>query len=162
MSGSETGELLNEANRFSSKKYTAEDIFFQRVCRDEPACVQGDLRYKDEAGLTHRYRFKTDVFLSEPGVGAPAPPTYTYDVFLRAGKSGYVERKAISQEIKPGEVDHFLLRVATDRSSAFDLKVDINDSGGRSLWQGNIDLVAFVPRSGAALALRNLEHGTPR
>ncbi|HLL04571.1 MAG TPA: hypothetical protein VK539_28565 [Myxococcaceae bacterium] len=127
------------------------------LSNDQPACVQGVLQYRDEVGQAHRYRFKTEVFLRVPDVGAARPPSYSYDVFLRAGKSGYVERRAISQEIKPGQVDHFLLRIATDRSCAFSLRIDINDSGGKSLWQGDIDLAAFVPRSGAALALSDLE-----
>jgi hypothetical protein len=156
-SAEQTQELLNEVNRYSQKKYRASDIVYRRRCRESPVCVGGELKYKDEDGRARRYRFKTSVYLGAEGAGAPAPPSYSYDIFLKAGRAGYTERRPIAQEIKPGEVDHFLLRIATDRSASFDLVVDVNDASGTSLWRGGIDMMAFVPRTGAALALEKLD-----
>lgn len=125
----------------------------RRKLKGAPMCVRGILSYADEDGKKYTYKFKTFVYLDELGAGLPAPPSYTYDVFLKAGKSGYVVTRELSQEIKPGWSDHFLIRIATDKSSAFDLKMTIFDAKHDVRWSGAISLNAFVPRSGAALAL---------
>lgn len=154
----QTQARLNAVNRYSQKKYRASDIVYRRKCRESPVCVRGELTYNDEDGRARHYRFNTSVYLGASTKHAAKPPSYSYDVFVKAGRAGYTERRPIAQEIKPGEVDHFLLRIATDRSASFDLVVDVNDSSGTLLWRGDLDLTAFVPRTGAALALRRLNH----
>lgn len=140
------------------KESSPEKLIYMRQCRHAPMCVKGTLNYVGEDGRNYTYKFRTFVFLNEPGMGAPAPPSYTYDIFLKAGKSGYVVTRDLSQEIKPGQTDHFLLRVATDKSSNFQLKLSIKDTKGNNRWSGHVDMEAFVPRSGASLALRNLKY----
>lgn len=131
---------------------------YMRACRTAPICVRGTLTYQDADSKDRTYRFKNYVFLDRPGAGAPMPPSYSYDIFLAAGKSGYSTSKSISQEIKPGDTDHFLLRIATDKSSAFKIKLRINDARGDVRWSGSADMQLFVPRSGSALALRGLKN----
>lgn len=131
---------------------------YMRFCLNAPICVRGTLTYQDAESRDRTYRFKNFVFLNRPGAGALRPPSYSYDIFLAAGKSGYSISKSISQEIKPGETDHFLLRIATDKSSTFKVKLRINDAKGDVRWGGSADMQVFVPRSGAALALRGLKN----
>jgi hypothetical protein len=115
-----------------------------------PLQVRGDLSLKTENGRSHHYRFATIVQRSLSGVAcSPLLPTFKYNVFLTAGKTGYTESCAISQVIKPGEADHFLLRIASDRSARFELTMNIRDVKKRSLWHGDVDMKLFVPRYSA-------------
>lgn len=162
--GAETCKSVNvplsvdELKRFDMVRKSPHDSpSYMRACRRAPMCVRGNLSYSGEDNRNYTYKFKTFVYLREPGVGMPAPPSYTYDIFLKAGRSGYVVTRDLSQEIKPGQTDHFLLRIATDMSSSFFLKLDIKDVKGNARWSGDVDMEAFVPRSGASLALRELK-----
>jgi hypothetical protein len=124
----------------------------QHIQKRSPIRVHGNLSYKTNGDQIHRYQFQTKVYFESQHAVQQCdarPPTFEYNAFLRSGRAGYIERRPIAQEIKPGEVDQFLLRIATDRSASFDLVMSINDVSGRSLWQGNIDMKVLVPRDGA-------------
>jgi hypothetical protein len=114
-----------------------------------PICVHGKLDFKDDLGNDDSFKFASIVVLELPAIAErPLPPTYTYDLFLKAGKNGYEERKSISQEIKPGAGDHFLIRISTDRSASFKFSMDIIAAGGAVVWTGNFDMSLLLPRSG--------------
>jgi hypothetical protein len=134
----------------NERRALAEDrkISYNRQCFVTPICVHGQLDYRDNEGRAEVFKFATKVEWGVPLRGA-ARPSYTYEVFLEAGKSNYVQRKSISQEIKPGDVDHFLIRVATDRSASFDFNMEIVAAGGSIVWMGKFDMALLVPRSGA-------------
>jgi hypothetical protein len=53
--------------------------------------VFGELEYHTESNRPQWLRFRTRVSLVHPGPGATAPPNYTYDLFLEAGRSGYTK-----------------------------------------------------------------------
>ena len=131
-------KLVTSLEYFEDK--TQRSIEYRRSCSRTPICMQGNIEFGETSAREH-VKFVTIVYLEEPGVGAPAPPSYTYDVFLEAGRKDYVVRKSISQEIKPGDVDHFLVRVATDRSAQFKLSMEILDAGegshgkASSIWR---------------------------
>jgi hypothetical protein len=143
---------------FSITNYVANSMIdrFQTRNIQTRVCVAGQLDYTSPNGANNTVQFSTIVILESPGWGAPMPPSYVYDVFLEPGKKGYTQRKSISQAIKPGEVDHFLLRIATSRSANFLFSMDILDSGGKIAWKGTFDMAVLVPRLGAALALRRI------
>jgi hypothetical protein len=110
-------------------------------------CVFGKIYYSTENNRKHTIKFKTRVSLVRPGPARPAPPNYIYDLFLKSGEFGYTKRLPISQKIGPGEVDHFLVRVATDKSSQFDLAFSFRATSGAELSGSAVLLDIFVPRS---------------
>jgi hypothetical protein len=150
---------------FSIEKYVADSIK-RKICRkgisrDDcelvQVCVPGQLEYTNLDGTKSKVRFVTYVILGDDHrVGAPLPPSYAYEVFLEPGKKGYTQRRSISQVIKPGEVDHFLFKIATSRSANFKFSMDILSSGGKKQWTGDFDMSVLVPRTGAEIASKDL------
>ena len=117
------------------------------------ACVCGELSYETEDREKRIFRFKLEVPIAKH-VGSSLyeknimfPPHYTYDVFLEGGKYNYTERIPISHEIKAGDADSFIVRLATDRSTQFNLTVSFLSLGGKSLPSKNIVIDLFVPRT---------------
>lgn len=115
--------------------------------KEKLVCVFGVIRYTTEGREERAVRFQTQVSLVKPGPGLPRPPEYLYDVFLKAGKAGYVKNVPISQEINPGEADHFLVRIATDKSARFNLALEFRDAGNSRIAEKPVELEVFVPRS---------------
>ena len=79
----------------------------------------------------------------------PAPPNYTYELFLEAGRSGYTRNLPLHQEMSPGATDHFLIRIGTDKSARFDLIFSFRTTGGAHLPEVPVLLDVFVPRTQA-------------
>jgi hypothetical protein len=119
---------------------------------EQLVCVAGKLTYHNAAEATRTILFRTRVSLVPPGPGAPAPPSYVYDIFLEAGKAGYVKRFPIAQKIAAGDVDHFLVRVGTDKSAHFELSIAFRGVGGVELAAPPVSLDVFVPRSQSGAA----------
>jgi hypothetical protein len=114
---------------------------------EKAVCVFGEMQFTTESAVKRSLKFDTLVSLVKPGPGAPAPPDYLYDVFLRAGEAGYTKRIPISEEVKPGEVDHFLIRIGTDKSASFNLTFSFVSRPASSLSPTQVRLSVFVPRS---------------
>lgn len=138
--------LLSEAAiRVTSSKINVEPVL---VIHEDDYNV-GHFRIVNE-GWGQVIKFKTKVSLVEPGPmgsGASAPPTCLYDLKLKAGESNNTNYLPISQEIKPGESDHFLIRVASDKSARFDLTFSFLTTGGKEIPGREVVLDLFVPRS---------------
>jgi hypothetical protein len=66
-------------------------------------------------------------------------------LFLEAGKSDYKEHLPISQYLGSGEVDHFLIRIASDKSSKFNLFLSFIDGSGNMIHKEKLYLDIFVP-----------------
>jgi hypothetical protein len=111
--------------------------------------VFGILRYRTTSGGANVLSFQNRVSLVRPGPGRSAPPSYLYDLFLEAGKAGYTKHLSLAQEIGPGESDHFLIRLGTDKSAVFDLQFSFKTTDGRYLPRKDVLLEVFVPRTGA-------------
>jgi len=141
-------ECPSEAEKSKLPPYMRANPFYG--CKQTEICVRGTLSYLQEDNSPFQFRFKTKVYLG-PIPAPPVMPSYTYDVRLEAGKAGYSIRVPISQEIQPGKTDHFLLQVASDKTSTYDLNLKIYDAQGKAEWSGDIDLEVFVPRSNAGL-----------
>lgn len=58
----------------------------------------------------------------------------------------------ISQSLQPGKADHFVVRIASDKSARFDLALSLKDASGRILPLQDVHLDLFVPRSQAGYA----------
>lgn len=125
--------------------------YIPSIFKKEPlVCVVGGVTYEVKGSSTPVFfKFRTLVSQFNPGPGAPAPPSAEYDLFLPAGKKNYVASVSVSQVIKPGETDHFLIRVASDKSASFKLKYNAKEVSNIYLGGQLLSLKLFVPRSGA-------------
>ncbi len=117
--------------------------------KENRVSVFGDLTYQTESGASHWLRFQTRVSLVYPGPRRPVPPNYLYDLFLEAGRSGYTKNVPVSQEIKPDQTDHFLMRIGTNKSARFDLTFSFCAAGGVRLPITQVLLDIFLPRTQA-------------
>jgi hypothetical protein len=117
-----------------------------RLANKDAVAVSGTLEYgarNDRKTLS----FETTV-LTDIKAGQGLPPSFTYPpTFFEAGKAPATLVVPISQTIKPGEADHFLMTLATDKSSQTRLSVSFKTTTGDILPGGDLLLNYFVPRS---------------
>lgn len=118
----------------------------------EDVCVHGVMKYTTDGGEPRELKFQAKVVIGEGGFGGAEEPSYFYNLFLEAGKAGYSKPVSISQSIQPGDADHFVLRIASDKSAKFDLDLSLKDAGGKVLPLQTVHLDLFVPRSQAGYA----------
>jgi hypothetical protein len=109
------------------------------------ATVVGTLSYGTDATSPHTIMFHARVALA-PHHSKPKPPSWVYDLFLAAGKSNYDETLDISQELKKGEADNFLIRVHSDKSAVFDTQFSFRSTSGQELAGNHVKLFLFEPR----------------
>lgn len=95
-------------------------------------------------------KFSAPIFLYDYSLaGAPFPPSYQYDISLQVSGENYTVRKAISQELKPGEIDRFNLRIHCHQSSRHVMDICLIDITGRRIpIEHNVQLDMCIPRSG--------------
>ncbi|MFT3721737.1 hypothetical protein [Pseudorhodoferax sp.] len=138
-------------NQIAEEENVSVSQYVPAALNNEPLiCAIGTLTYmRPNSSAPEVFRFRTLVSQFNPGPGAPAPPSAEYDLFLCAGKSNYVASVPVSQEVKPGATDHFLIRVATDKSSSFKLKYRAKELSNILQGEQLLSLRLFVPRAGA-------------
>lgn len=113
--------------------------------------VQGLIEYGPPSAR-QKVRFKTRVSLQvRSAVGIP--PSYTYDLMLKAGQAKVTRQVGLAQQIKPGDSDHFALRVASDRSARYRLRIDFVTAGGQVMKGSEVLMDIFVPRTAARLTM---------
>jgi hypothetical protein len=136
---------IDQGTNVEVEEYVPEEL------KDQPlVCAFGSLSYTIPAKKTpKKFKFRTLVSRFNPGPGAPAPPTAEYDLFLEAGKKGYTASLPVSQKLEPGEVDHFLINVSTDKSASFKLSYKFKEVSGFELGENKLNLSIFIPRGGA-------------
>ena len=113
-------------------------------------CVFGKVRYGIKDGVDRVATFATEVAISQMEY-LKAFPTHTYDVFLEGGRDNYVRRLPVAHELKAGESDLFLLRVATNKWAQFDLGFSFRTTEGIYLAANDVLIEIFVPRSESKL-----------
>jgi len=109
--------------------------------------VQGSIAY---GAPTSRktVRFKTRVSMQvRAAVGMP--PTYTYDVLLNANQPRVIKQIGLAQKIPAGDSDHFALRLASDRTARYRLRMDFVTAGGTVMKGAEAWVEIFVPRTRA-------------
>jgi hypothetical protein len=126
------------------------------------AKVVGEIIYRDprQNGESRSIKFVNRVHLGEKGPGAPAPPSFTYNVKLEVNGSDYEKRMPISQALKPGEFDRFTIRVAADSSSDHRFRLRLVYNKGRFVQSPPVELNLFMPK-GAERYLRDLTPKQP-
>ena len=120
-----------------------------RVERERPVCVFGDLSFRSISGIPGKFKFKTYVHLGDlqGDKGAPSAPSYRYHLQLTAGKAGYIQGLAVAQTLKSGETDHFLVKVGTDKSAFYKLRLDVMGNDATLLQSFFIDMHLILPVS---------------
>jgi hypothetical protein len=86
------------------------------------------------------------VSFGEHPVGAPAPPTYTYQVRLRTEGSDYEVDVPVSQAISPGDTDRFAFTIAASRSSFHDLTLLLRYNDEAPIVSDPVSLELFASR----------------
>jgi hypothetical protein len=123
------------------------DYVPSRYRADPSVCVFGTMSYK-AGGVERQVSYHTRV-RQEVRATAGHPPSNFYDVKFNASKRSEVVRRPLEQEIAPGGSDHFVVRVAVDRSARFDLHVSLRAIGARQIQEHDYRMELFVPRSEA-------------
>jgi len=91
-------------------------------------------------------QFKTRVSLQVRAAASMAP-SHCYDVHFDAGQAPITRQVPLAQQIKPGEADNFLLRLATDKTSTTRARIDFVTAGKEKLLGGEFQIEIFVPRT---------------
>lgn len=109
--------------------------------------VFGELRFEVNDGTEHTFRFGTDMVIENPALGMFAPPTFEYQTKLDVDGEDYLRKVPISQVLKAGETDRFLLQLDVDRSSVHELSFSVESNAGTVANSGPLEISLFVPRS---------------
>jgi hypothetical protein len=111
--------------------------------------VSGAIEYGPRQRRTS-VKFRTRILLVLPSAAA-LPPSFTYKVWLVAGKenASYTVPLHHQGSIKPRKAENFLIRVASDRTATYRLRLSLNASDGTEIGQQEMELGVFVPRSRA-------------
>jgi hypothetical protein len=122
--------------------------------KDGIAWVAGILRYsfRDASGkvIGEGIPFLVSVQLKDgTHLGMPLGPSFSYDASLRSDGRDYVVSVPISQSLKPGEADRFLVRVSVDKSSIHDLSIILRYNN-KEVSVGDTEIKFLMPRSLAA------------
>jgi hypothetical protein len=115
---------------------------------DGDPVMRGTLEYWQDDGPGSQFR-KTNPFVAKvsfdgPRRGAPMPPSWTYNMKLRAEGCDYSVTKQISQTLKNGEADRFLLSLSADRSSFHQFRLNLVYNDDEILTSEPVSLELFV------------------
>ena len=155
-SGGDQGSTTVERHSLELKTFAKDYIaplikYVPEALEDEPAVtVSGEVEF---GPAKHRKNVPfTTTMILESFPGAAVPPSDRYVFALTAGKSPDTILVPISHVVKSGEADQFLLRLASDKSAHYELKLGVRLIDGRQLPGQNVVLDVFVPRSMAKRA----------
>jgi hypothetical protein len=113
------------------------------------AVASGVLEYTQTELDGSRTRQRNPVIMlfvfGESPVGAPVPPSWTYQVKLQPEGRNYSVTAPISQALAPGEADRFLFKIAADRSSLHHFNLTLGYHGTAQLGCEPVTLELFVP-----------------
>ncbi len=137
----------------SEKKFLAERVACLGPFRNNGALVSGVLEYGAKSigkGIEQRsVKFETIVWVINANrKGMPRPPSYEYATKFEVSGRNYERRVSISQELKAGEADRFLVQIGFDKSSLHRFRARLLYNGQREIVSPEIELLGFAPRSG--------------
>lgn len=116
--------------------------------------VAGFLEY-GPAERRQSVRFATLVRL-QPAAQHAVPPAFQHHVLLEAGKTQIHSISLSEHVISPGETELFYLRIGSDRTATYRLRLTVYADGERAIGRQELELNVFVPRSQAARAVKNM------
>lgn len=118
--------------------------------RSGSALMYGEISYEgiNASGklMTEKLKFEDKINLGERGAGAPAPPSFVYDLMLEANKTNYRKQIPLSQAIKPNEFDRFNIKIAAPVSSRHQFNVTLFYNDNREFTIRNLSLNYFMSR----------------
>jgi len=117
------------------------------------ALLSGQFEYNaqtvDGESEARAVKFWTVVWIyNENRAGVPRPPAYEYATKFRVEGKDYQRQVSISQELKAGETDRFLVKIGFDKSSQHRFRARLLFNNGREIVSPSIELRGFAPRSG--------------
>jgi hypothetical protein len=92
--------------------------------------------------------------LGPKGFGAPIPPSWSYQVRLRAEGRDYTVKRDISQALAPGEADRFLFAIAAPKASVHDFDLTLLYNSIERLDCVDVTLELFLSTDDANLMHR--------
>lgn len=131
-----------------------EDYVPKGLRDDKLVGVTGQLEFgptKDRRKVPFTTRMK---LAREITPGAGMLPTATYPLVLTAGKAPETNYVPIAHTIKPGDADHFLISVATDKSAHYELRIKLRLIDGTELPAKTVLLDEFIAKRDADLIKR--------
>lgn len=151
------GELVPAGDEFFSGRRALPADEYEKLRRQalgpftrDIAVLRGTLSYthveRDGAPAEAVNPITSYVSFAEPGVGAPLPPSYTYQVKLRSEGVGYRIEVPVSQAIPAGDTDRFAFTIAADKSSFHDLTLHLLYNDECSVACAPVSLELFTSR----------------
>lgn len=92
--------------------------------------------------------FSTRVFVGQPAVGLPGPPTCSYDLQIKSDGANYSETVPVSQYIKPGENDRFQIVIFCESPSSHRFRCVLRSTTDVVFTSPMISMDYFVTASG--------------
>jgi Protein kinase domain/Sel1 repeat len=120
----------------------------QAVHMGEERQFKAFVSYETESGAHKTFNCEGMVFFGVPPCPFERASREPYDLFLIAGKQGYETIVPLSQVIPAGGIDNFEIRVGTDKSARFDLRVGFRTSSGEIIGKTSVRLSTFIGRTG--------------
>lgn len=122
------------------------------------AVISGILEYTqtelDGTRTRRRNPVTIPLVLGPKGVGAPIPPSWSYQVRLRAEGRDYTVKRDISQALAPGEADRFLFAIAAPKASVHDFDLTLLYNSTERLDCADVTLEFFLSTDDANLMHR--------
>jgi hypothetical protein len=114
--------------------------------------IFGEISYRCQQGETRTVRFHTQVAASAHlMLRCPLFVSHRYHALLHDASAGYSVKVPISQVIKPGEADRFMIQVAAPRASVHQFRVRIGYNNTEELLSSPIELTVWTPNVEAHL-----------
>jgi hypothetical protein len=128
--------------------------------QDAVGTIIGEIDFVESSSVQkYLVRFRAVVFIWNVNRrGLPRPPSALYDVEFQPVGRDYRKNVPVSHELRPGEADRFLIRVAVSQSSIHQFRVLFRDIGGEQVISPWIRLKCFVPRTRRGQQAQKSDH----
>ncbi len=142
------GKVIDTTPSCGKQQYYRED------CEYVSVCLYGVLSYFTSEHKKKAFRFVSNVSYVPPpkpvskkpkGPSAYSKASRIYDVALAAGTSGHTIYLPVSHELKPGESDRFDIKVTSDVSATYKIKISVLDSGGNVIHEKRAIMSIYAP-----------------
>lgn len=109
---------------------------------------KASISYETENGVQKKFDCEGITNFGPPPMPFVPPSREPYDVFLPAGKEGYETIVPMSQVTPTGGIDNFEIRIGTDKSATFDLRIEFRTTSGEVIGKTSVSLSTFIARTG--------------